>query len=131
MPSTDINTTGVVADLTERQQQQQQQRIATVIGHRPTAHNANEVDIVGLVSSQMHDNLIPVKLSCNPQTCPTTQVSLCLMHTRSVRNKTTDILDYIHEHNLDIVVLSETWFSNKDPDLRVIRDEILRHLLTD
>ena len=53
------------------------------------------------------------------------------MKTRSVRNKTTDILDYIQEHNLDIFVLSETWFSNKDPDLRVIRDEILRHLVTD
>ena len=62
---------------------------------------------------------------------PTTQVSLCLMNTRSVRNKTTDILNYIHEHYLDIVVLSENWLSNKDPDLPLIRDKILRHLATD
>ena len=53
------------------------------------------------------------------------------MNTRSVRNKTTDILNYIHEHYLDIVVLSENWLSNKDPDLPLIRDKILRHLATD
>ena len=47
---------------------------------------------------------------------------LCLVNTRSVRNRTTDILDHIHEHNLDSVALSETWLSTKDADLSVIRD---------
>ena len=37
------------------------------------------------------------------------------MNARSVRNKTTDILDHIHEHNLDI-------------DLPVIRDFMLLYL---
>ena len=44
----------------------------------------------------------------------TTTASLCVINTRSVRNKTTDILDYIHEHDLDIVATTDTWLTNKD-----------------
>ena len=48
-------------------------------------------------------------------------VIICIINARSVRNKTTDILDHIHEHDLDIVVITETWLTNKDSDLSVTR----------
>ena len=70
---------------------------------------------------QHHDNLIPVTLTANPLVCPTTTASLCIFNARSVRNKTTDVLDHIHEHDLDIVAVTETWLTNKDSDLPVTR----------
>ena len=35
--------------------------------------------------------------------------------------KTTDILDHVQEHDIDIVAMTETWLSNKDADLPVIQ----------
>ena len=97
-------------------QRQHQQAISTVIGHRPIS------PYVRVRSSQQHhDNLIPVTLTANPLVCPTTTASLCIFNARSVRNKTTDILDHIHEHDLDIVAITETWLTNKDSDLPVTR----------
>ena len=49
------------------------------------------------------------------------QVSLCLMNARSIRNKTTDNLDHVQEHDIDIVAMAETWLSNKDADLPAIK----------
>ena len=95
-------------------QRQHQHAISTVIGHGPAR------PYVGVLSSQQHhDNVIPVTLTSNPLTYPTTTASLCLINVRSVRNKTTDILD--HEHDLDIVAITETWITNKDSDLSVTR----------
>ena len=97
-------------------QRQHQQAISTVIGHRPIS------PYVRVRSSQQHhDNLIPVTLTANPLVWPTTTASLCIFNARSVRNKTTDILDHIHEHDLDIVAITETWLTNKDSDLSVTR----------
>ena len=82
-------------------QRQHQQAISTVIGHRPAS------PYVRVLSSQQHDdNLIPVTLTSNPIICPTTTASLCIINARCVRNKTTDILDHIHEHDLDIVAIT-------------------------
>jgi len=97
-------------------QRQHQQAISTVIGHRPTSPYVRV-----LSSQQHHNNLIPVTLTSNPLICPTTKASLCIMNTISVRNKTTDILDHIHGHDLDIVAITETWLTYKDSDLPVIR----------
>ena len=94
-----------------------QRRIPTIIGNRPTAQPAKRVG----TSPPMHDNLIPVKLSSNPRTYLSKQVSLCLMNVRSIRNKTTDILDHVQEHDIDIVAMTETWLSNKDADIPVIK----------
>ena len=97
-----------------RQHQHQHQHvISTVIGHRPTVRVRS--------SQQHHDNLIQVTLTANPRICPTTTASLCILNARSVRNKTTDMLDHIHEHDLDIVAITETWLTNKDSDLPVTR----------
>ena len=97
-------------------QRQHQQAISTVIGHRPISPYMRVRS-----SQQHHDNLIPVTLTANPLVCPTTTASLCIINARSVRNKTTDILDHIHEHDLDIVAITETWLTNKDSDLPVTR----------
>ena len=99
-----------------QRQRQHQQAISTVIGHRLAR------PYVRVPSSQQHhDNLIPVTLTLNPLICPTTTASLCIINARSVRNKPTDILDHIHEHDLDIVAITETWLTNKDSDLPVTR----------
>ena len=41
---------------------------------------------------------------------------------RSVRSKTTNVLDLIHEHDLDSVAITEIWLTNKDSNLTVTRD---------
>ena len=46
---------------------------------------------------------------------------LALLNARSVRNKTDFITDYIHEHDLDIVALTETWLTNDQKDTANIR----------
>ena len=83
--------------------------IPTVIGHRPIPkHTANEMH----TSSQMHDNLITLKLSSNPLNC----TNLALLNARSIRNKTDFITDYICEHDLEITALTETWLSDDPKD---------------
>ena len=62
-----------------------------------------------------------MKLSSNPRTYLSKQVSLCLMNVRSIRNKTTDILDHVQEHDIDIVAMTKTWLSNKAADIPVIK----------
>ena len=94
-----------------------QRRIPTIIGNRPTAHPAKRVG----TSPLLHDNLISVQLSSNPRTYLSQQVSLCLLNARSIRNKTTDILDHVQQHDIDIVAMTETWLSNKDADLPVMQ----------
>ena len=86
--------------------------ISTLIGHRPA------IPYVRVLSSQQHNNLIPVTLTSNPLICPTTTASLSITNARSFRHETT-ILDHIHEHHLNGVAITETWLTNKDSDLPV------------
>ena len=102
-------------------QRQHQQAVSTLIGHRPNSPYVRVRTSQQQQQQQQHDNLIPVTLTANPLVCPTTTASLCILNARSVRNKTTDILDHIHEHDLDIVAITETWLTNKDSDLPVTR----------
>ena len=46
---------------------------------------------------------------------PSSRVSLHLMNTRSIRNKTVGIYDYTIDEDLDILVITETWLSEDDP----------------
>ena len=86
-----------------------QHRIPTVIGHRPISkHAANEMHKF----SQMHDNLITLKLSSNPLNC----TNLALLNARSIRNKTDFITDYICEKDLDIIALTETCLTDDPKD---------------
>ncbi|XP_071965651.1 uncharacterized protein [Antedon mediterranea] len=41
-------------------------------------------------------------------------IKFCSINTRSVRNKTTEFVDFVIEHNLDVVALSETWLKPED-----------------
>ena len=80
-----------------------------MIGHRPIPkHAANEM----YTSSQVYDNLITLKLSSNPLNC----TNLALLNTRSIRNKMDFITDYICEHDLDIIALTETWLTDDPKD---------------
>ena len=39
---------------------------------------------------------------------------VCVWNAQSSRNKTASLVDYIHDNKLDILAISETWFSDKD-----------------
>ena len=42
------------------------------------------------------------------------QATFCLLNTRSVRNKTTDIREYITEKHIDCLCITETWLTESD-----------------
>ena len=42
-------------------------------------------------------------------------------HHNLIYIETTDILDHVQEHDIDIVAMTETWLSNKDADIPVIK----------
>lgn len=46
---------------------------------------------------------------------PSSRLSLHLMNTRSIRNKTVGIYDYAIDEDVDILVITETWLSEDDP----------------
>lgn len=52
------------------------------------------------------------------------RLSVCLINARSVRDKTSSIVDHLCEHKLDIVGITETWLSGNDTD------DITTHHLT-
>ena len=45
-------------------------------------------------------------------------LSLCLLNTQSVRNKTADFVDYICENKYDLVAITETWLQKRDDAVR-------------
>ena len=60
-------------------------------------------------------NLIPI--TCKPmKSSGVFSASIGVLNVRSVRKKVDDILDRVHEHDLDMLVLTETWLSNSDKD---------------
>ncbi len=65
-----------------------------------------------------HENLI--QLTRSPIKTNTPSFTLCLINAQSVRNKSTVIHDYLLEHDLDILTITETWLKSKDTS--VIKD---------
>ena len=51
----------------------------------------------------------------------TTKVSLCVLNPRSACNKTSEMYDHIQEHDIDIMVLTESWLTGKDKDIVVTK----------
>ena len=49
-------------------------------------------------------------------------VNMCLMNTRSVRNKTLEVKDYVVEHSVDITALTETWLRSDELDAKTLGD---------
>ena len=50
--------------------------------------------------------------------------SIALINAQSIRNKTLPIKDYVVEHNLDILALTETWLNPDNSDDQIIGDFI-------
>ena len=46
-------------------------------------------------------------------------LSLCLMNTQSIRNKTADFVNYVCEQTFDLVAVTETWLKAIDDAIRV------------
>ena len=46
-------------------------------------------------------------------------LSFCLMNTRSVRNKSADIHDFVCEYKVDLLAITETWLNANDDAVRV------------
>ena len=42
-------------------------------------------------------------------------LNICLLNARSVRNKGTRISDYVIDHNVDLIMITETWLNDLDP----------------
>ena len=45
-------------------------------------------------------------------------ISLALMNTHSIRNKTADFVEYVSEYKFDLVAITETWLTSNDDSLR-------------
>ena len=108
------HTTDTISPVTKIVVSPKQQQISTVIGHGPITRRATSNTHT---SSQTNENLITVKLTSDSMNC----AKLVLLNARSVRNKTDFITDYIHEHDLDIIALTETWLTNDQKDTANIR----------
>lgn len=69
-------------------------------------------------------NLIEIKT----QPRPITRMTAGHVNARSVRNKTSEIVDHIRDHDLDIVAITETWLRIEPTDAISIGD--LEHTYT-
>ena len=59
----------------------------------------------------------PAKL--RPTNMSQSLLSFCLMNTRSVRNKTAMLMDYICDLKADLYAMTETWLTENDASVRV------------
>ncbi len=60
-----------------------------------------------------------IKINCLPAIRNVEhQLSICLFNARSVRNKSADIMEYICDTKVDIIAITETWFTLNDDVVR-------------
>ena len=97
-----------------------QRGIAVITGFRPRNIIYDRTE-PGKIISATNKNLIPVQLSANPGFHMTTKVTLCVLNPRSACNKTSEIYDHIQEHDIDIMVLTESRLTGKDKDIVVTK----------
>ena len=74
----------------------------------------NRVPSNKLIRQVNHDNLTQLPHFDKSTDC----LNVCLWNTQSVRNKLLYICDYILEHDLDIMIITESWI--KENELVVI-----------
>ena len=68
-------------------------------------------------------NLTTIKrLPMPPKPCTAKPVTFTLLNTRSVRNESLIVKDFVVEHNIDILAMTETWLSADGSDELIIRD---------
>ena len=74
---------------------------------------SNRQKKVESVYSRKHSNLVQVKISKQVKVVKSSKcLSVALLNARSVNNKTLVINDFILENKLDLVALTETWFTD-------------------
>jgi len=81
-----------------------QRPIAVLINHRPPPLSTK------CTTTDGRDNLIHIKRVTTP--ClysDSSRINVCCLNTRSVKNKTLSISDYVTSHDYDIMCLTETW----------------------
>ena len=54
--------------------------------------------------------------------CVTTTPIFGLLNSRSIRNKSDDIIDHVLDHKLNLIALTETWLHGDDSDQKAIGD---------
>ena len=71
-----------------------------------------------------HSNLtiIPRKSLEKGNTSATRPVNFCLLNARSVNNKTLIIKDFVAEHCIDLLAVTETWLQSETDNEFIIRD---------
>ena len=56
------------------------------------------------------DNLAPIKKAPSQASTPTSRfINFCLLNTRSVKNKIMKVRDFVVDHDIDILAITETW----------------------
>lgn len=80
-----------------------QRGIRTVISNRPDRFSK-------FASLLNRDNLVKVPISQNANTQDTSHaISFCLLNSRSVRNKSSVLKDFVVDKDIDLLALSDTW----------------------
>lgn len=85
--------------------------ITTVLNHGRSESTARINN-----NSVNHSNLTTVKLESSANVIKQQPLSFGLINARSVRNKCTQISDYIIENSIDILALTETWLGDENKD---------------
>ena len=70
-------------------------------------------------------NLIAVEINCDivASINKCYDINVCYLNTRSVKNKTLSIVDYITTHDYDIMCITETWLGS-DIDANCIKEMV-------
>lgn len=56
------------------------------------------------------DNLAPIKKAPSQASTSTSHlINFCLLNTRSVKNKIMKVKDFVVDHDIDILAITETW----------------------
>ena len=56
-------------------------------------------------------NLIQIINTFPPNSLDARHLKVCAWNAQSLRNKTASLVNYIHDNELDILAITETWFS--------------------
>ena len=63
------------------------------------------------------DNVTPIKKAPSHASAPTSCfINLCLLNTRSEKNKTGRVKDFLVDHDIDILAITETWLRTGNID---------------
>ena len=86
-------------------------RLCQEVSHVGKQTGVNNANLFQLTSRAIGDGTSMVRSS------PDLRASFVLINARSIRNKALLLLDYIDEHGLDVVAMTETWLGDDDPSV--------------